>query len=97
VLAVNPVTQMFKTQDKNPEPPRTRPIPLEYVGPVWNFLRDDCGGLHADFASALMLKLPLGPLAVERRTRAWLKAEPSASSWDPVVIELSTLLAIFSK
>jgi integrase len=55
VLPVNPVTAMFKTQDKNPERPRTRHIPLERVGHVWNFLRESTSGLHADFASTLML------------------------------------------
>lgn len=39
ILAVNPVTAMFRLRKANPEQPRTRRIPLERIGHVWNMLR----------------------------------------------------------
>jgi integrase len=39
ILAVNPVTQMFRLRKPNPEKPRTGRIPLDKVGAVWSMLR----------------------------------------------------------
>lgn len=39
ILAVNPVTQMFRLRKPNPEKPRTGRVPLDRVGAVWSMLR----------------------------------------------------------
>jgi hypothetical protein len=39
LLAVNPITQMFKLRKANPEKKRTDRIPLNRVGVVWLMLR----------------------------------------------------------
>lgn len=39
VLAVNPITQMFKLRKPNPKNARKERIPLNRVGDVWNYLR----------------------------------------------------------
>ncbi|MCP5471087.1 MAG: tyrosine-type recombinase/integrase [Sinobacteraceae bacterium] len=39
ILAVNPVTLMFKRRKPNPEKPRTGRIPLDRIGAVWSMLR----------------------------------------------------------
>lgn len=55
VLPVNPVTQMWKTQDRNPETPRNRAVPLQRVGHVWNLLREKAGDTGADLLSTIYL------------------------------------------
>lgn len=55
ILPVNPVTQMWKTQDRNVEVPRSRSIPLERIGHVWNLLREKVGETDADLVATLIL------------------------------------------
>lgn len=55
ILPVNPVTQMWKTQDRNAEVPRERAVPLDRVGHVWNYLTERRGQNDADLVATLML------------------------------------------
>jgi integrase len=55
ILPVNPVTQMWKTQDRNEEVPRSRAVPLDRVGHVWNYLAERRGQTDADLVTTLLL------------------------------------------
>jgi integrase len=48
VLAVNPITQMFKLRKPNPKNTRKERVPLNKVGDVWNYLRVKAGSGHRD-------------------------------------------------
>jgi integrase len=48
VLAVNPITQMFKLRKSNPKKSKKERIPLNKVGEVWNYLRSQASAGYRD-------------------------------------------------
>jgi integrase len=48
VLAVNPITQMFKLRKPNPKNSRKERVPLNKIGDVWNYLRVKAACGHRD-------------------------------------------------